>query len=261
MIGPYFYNKSIKKSVSVFGTLFNNISVKKVTTSGKTISSQKVPLSYGPRERFLSILDAEDKKLEDRRVAIKLPRMSFQIEDLSYDPSRKLNKLNKCLSTSSTQNSYKSVYEGVPYNITMSLNILARTQDDGLQIIEQILPYFTPDYTVTANNFNGSGSSLDIPINLDSVSIPDEYEGDFTSVRDVIMWTLTFTMRVKLTRGSSDQGFITDVDVDLFDYTNGKDANEFLEEITYEADSQNHPSLSDQFGNHLDDTDDDTFTS
>jgi hypothetical protein len=257
MLSEWFYNKTIMKSVSIFGTLFNNISVKRVTSSGKTINSTKVPLSYAPRERFLALIDQEDEKTENRRVSTKLPRISFEIEDISYDQSRKLNKFNKCVSESSTPGSYTSVPEGVPYNLTFALNILSRTQDDALQILEQILPNFAPDYTVTANNFPTTGLKTDIPITLNSTSIPDDYEGDFPNIRDVVIWTLTFEMAIKLSKAPSSVGLIKDVDVNLFDNTNG---NAFLEEITYEADSQDDPSITDYIGNHVDATNDDTFT-
>lgn len=254
MLGPYFYNKTIRQSVAIFGTLFNQLQFRTVV-GGQIKDIQRVPINYGPRERILARID-EEEKLEDRKIAIKLPRLSFEIDDISYDQTRQLNRLNKCVVQSDNGSTYSVIKEGVPFNLDFTLYIYARRQDEGLQILEQILPYFTPDYTVTAKNLDGSGIKTDIPITRTGVSMPDEYEGDFQNVRDILIWTVNFQMKIKLGHAPKTQGIIKDIDVNMIDMNDSG----FLSEITYEADSQDDPSISDQFGNHVDQTNDDTFT-
>lgn len=164
----------------------------------------RVPLSYAPRQKFLARLASFDPNCPVD-VAVRLPRMSFEITSIQYDTASKLNRLNSTLYPIAENSIEKAkVYQSTPYLIGMQLNILARHQDDALQCLEQILPYFNPEYSVTVKDLEGPGSRTDIPIILQGVSFQDDYEGDFQASRRTIIYTLDFTIRVKFT-GPLDQ--------------------------------------------------------
>jgi len=189
MLGNHFYHSTIKRAVSVFGTLFNNITIER--SDGKVIP---VPLAYGPRSRWIarlqSTLDPVSKK-----TAISLPRMGFELTSIEYDSTRKLTKKTQFKSAdSSNPLKMNQQYAPAPYNLGFQLSILVKNTDDGLQIIEQILPYFTPDYTVTINTVPSMGDKRDIPIILNSVSQEDTYDGDFET-RQTLTYTLEFVMK------------------------------------------------------------------
>ena len=192
MFGDHFYHETIKRSVSVFGTLFNNISIKRADGT-----LMKVPLAYGPRQKWIARLQqqAELGLGGTPRTAVSLPRMAFEISSIEYDATRKLSKktqYKKAKSSDPTVMQYQ--YAPAPYNIGFELSILVKNTDDGLQIIEQIFPYFTPDYTVTIHTVPDMNETRDIPIILTSISQTDEYEGDFTT-RQVLTYALSFTMK------------------------------------------------------------------
>ena len=205
--GKYFYNQVVRKSVAVFGTIFNNIKIVR-----KNSTEEKVPIAYGPRKKFLARIQADTEAAGDRTIAIKMPRMSFEITSIDFDASSKLNKFNKrniTISTSTTK--VNTLYQSVPYNIGMQLNIFATNQDDALQIFEQILPTFTPEYTIAIKNLEGSGTVTDVPIILNSTSFSDDYEGDFET-RRTLTYTLDFTMKVRFAGGTTEQDIIRTVD-------------------------------------------------
>lgn len=204
MLGnTYFYNKSLKTIVAVFGTLFNNICIAKLI-NGKMQGISRVPLTYAPRQKFLARLASFDPN-SPIDVAVRLPRMSFEITSIQYDTNAKLNRLNSTLYPIAENSIEKArVYQSTPYIIGMQLNILARHQDDALQCVEQILPYFNPEYSVTVKDLEGPGSRTDIPITLQGVSFQDDYEGDFQASRRTIIYTLDFTVRVRFS-GPMDQ--------------------------------------------------------
>ena len=208
--GVHFYHATIKRIVSVFGTCFNNIVIGRYDGQRMT-NSQRVPISYGPREKFTARMNQD---LGEQRVAIKLPRMSFEITSISYDQSTKLNKLNTKLTTTGDTTKKSKTFQSVPYVLGMQLNILARNQEDALQIVEQILPTFSPEYTVSVKDIDGPGSTTDVPIILESVSFSDEYEGDFTGRRTLI-YTLDFTIKIKFAPDSSDQKIIRKVTANI----------------------------------------------
>jgi len=215
--GTHFYHATIKRIVSVFGTLFNNITVGR--HSGNTISNiQRVPISYGPSQKFITRMNVD---LDGSKVAIKLPRMSFEITSIEYDTTTKLNRLNTTL-TSGTNNSPRTrnkMYQSVPYTIGMQLNILARNQEDALQILEQIVPTFSPEYTVTIKDIEGPGSKTDVPFILNGVSFDDTYEGDYVG-RRTLTYTLDFTIRARFAPNTSSVSIIKKVETDLADFTN-----------------------------------------
>ena len=189
MLGNHFYHSTIKRAVSVFGTLFNNITVER--TDGKIIP---VPLAYGPRSRWIARLQSTLDPTA-KAIAITLPRMGFELTSIEYDSTRKLTKktqLRKADSSNPQKMNYQ--YSPAPYNLGFTLSVLVKNTDDGLQIVEQILPYFTPDYTVTINTVPAMGDKRDIPIILTSVSQEDTYEGDLET-RQALTYTLEFTMK------------------------------------------------------------------
>jgi len=215
----YFYNESMRRMTIAFGQLFNNIQIKRKDSSGSTIQSIRVPLAYAPKEKFLTRLD-QQPDLDSREFAITLPRMSFEISTIEYDASRKLNRLQKFkkVKTSAEGKTLDFNYMPVPYNISYTLNVFTATAEGGLQIIEQILPYFQPDYTVTVNAIPGLDIKRDVPIILNGVNYEDSYSGDYTTRRAVI-YTLTFTAKTYLFGPAQTQGVVKKVQADLYSDT------------------------------------------
>lgn len=224
----YFYNATVRKTVAVFGSLFNNIYTGK-TVSGKLTNVVRVPLSYGPRERFLvRIRDADNSKHAD--VAIRLPRMSFEITSISYDQTATLNRNNIRTFSIQGDNSAKTIVrQATPYLLGMQLSILADNQDSGLQILEQILPSFRPEYTISVKNMEGPDTLTDVPVVLNGVTLQDDYEGDFESGRRSIIYTLDFTVKIKFVGPITNKAkIIKSVTVDL---SNGDPCDAGLEPI------------------------------
>jgi len=213
MFGNYFYHKSIQKTVTAFGTLFNNIQIRHFNDAGDPISVLKVPLAYGPTQKFLARIDQQPAG--DRKVAITLPRMSFEMTSIDYDPQRKPSVIQTFSSPRIDSGKPAKVYTPTPYNIGFELNIMAKIQDDVLQIVEQILPFFQPSFNVTVRLVPEINEARDIPIILNRVGFRDEYEGDYTT-RRVVMYTLTFTAKTYLFSEipSDSQGLIKKVQVD-----------------------------------------------
>ena len=216
MLGhSYFYNETLKKIVSVFGTLFNDIEIANIS-AGKMVGVKRVPLSYAPKEKFLARIEGD----VENDIALKLPRMSFEMTGLSYDSATKLNRMNRDVQTNAEGNLIK-VWQNAPYIINFSLNIMSRGQDEALQILEQILPHFNPNYTVTVKGFEGPESKTDIPIVLESVNFEDGYEGDFEASRRLIVYTLTFSARTKFSSNPRTTGVIKSVDTFFSDFDTG----------------------------------------
>jgi hypothetical protein len=187
MFGSTFSHDILRKYVILFGTLFNNIYINRTDNTGKTVQTFKVPLSYGPKEKFLARLDGNPGL--DNKVAMTVPRISFEMTTFQYDPERKLNSLNRKVKNN------KSQYQPVPYNITFQMSILVKNADDGTKIVEQILPYFTPEWTASVHLVpDMEDDPWDIPIIMNGISTEDTYEGNF-DVRRAIVWTLEFTMK------------------------------------------------------------------
>ena len=212
MFGTYFYNESLRRMTIAFGQLFNNITVQNTNDTGGVTARIKVPLAYAPKEKFLVRLD-QQASLENREFAITLPRLGFEITGLSYDPSRKLTRVQKFKKVKDG-NTLHYNYTPVPYNISYSLYCFTATAENGLQIIEQILPFFQPDYTVTVNVIPDMGIKRDIPIVLNNVNYEDSYDGGFTTRRAVI-YTLNFTAKTYLFGPMNNQGVVTKVQSDL----------------------------------------------
>ena len=193
LYNEYFYHKTIFKSVATFGTLFNDITVKRKTSSGDTVKELKVPLSYAPRSKFLSKIQVQNADGSvNKDTAIVLPRMSFEMDSFSYDSERKLNSLGVRYNTTQDDKE-KSMYNPVPYNIDFSLNVYVEHFDEGLQIIEQIVPFFSPYLNIPSKLvYYDMGIVDDVPVLLNNVSLEETYEGQFED-RRIINWTLGFT--------------------------------------------------------------------
>ena len=192
MLGNTFYHETMRKCVIGFGTLFNDIHITRKDSSGNVTQSMKVPLAYGAKQKFLARL-TEDPNLT-KSVAITLPRVGFEIGQISYDASRKLNKIQKVKKAGTAGNKVDTQYMPVPYNMDFELYCMSKNSDDALQIVEQILPYFQPDYTVTINAIPEMGIKRDVPITLNSVNYEDTYDGSFTT-RRAVNYTLGFTAK------------------------------------------------------------------
>ena len=216
MFGRYFYNESMRRMTVAFGQLFNKIQIKYKDASGNTIQSSAVPLAYAPNEKFLTRLD-QQPDLDKREFAVTLPRMSFEISGISYDSSRKLTRIQKykTVKTGKDGKVMNYNYTPVPYNISYTLNIFTATAESGLQIVEQILPFFQPDYTVTVVAVPELDIKRDVPIVLNDVNYEDSYSGDYTSRRAVI-YTLNFTAKYYLYGPVTSSGIIRSVQVDQY---------------------------------------------
>lgn len=193
--GLTFYNTLFKKYVTIFGTLFNNIKIERRNDAGVLEQNFKVPIAYGPREKFLARI--QDNPTGIAQTSIKLPRMAFSISSMEYARDRKLQTINKVVSRKDVSgvNTYSKVFNPVPYDIGFKLQILSKTMEDGLRIVEQILPYFAPEWTVSAKLLGTEFDNVtDIPLILNSVQIEDQYEDTFLT-RKVLTFTLEFTMK------------------------------------------------------------------
>lgn len=187
----YFYYQSLKKIITVFGAMFKEIYTARNLSSGELANVQRVPISYAPRAKFLTRINEDNPN-----ISVELPRMSFEISAIEYDTQSQINRYNK-RSFTDQGDEYDFAYSPVTYNVTIELNIYGRTQSDMFQIIEQILPVFTPDYIVSIKNLEGPGTVTDTPFILNDVSMSDEYEGEFNPTR-ALVYTLNFTTKVKL---------------------------------------------------------------
>jgi hypothetical protein len=234
MFGNYFYHQRIRKAVATFGAMFNDIYVLRKDASGGIINTQKVPLSYGPRSKFLDRI-REVPDLEERRVAIKLPRMSFEIMNISYDPARQLPKANVTARApvAGTVLSRSKIEVGVPYMISFQLSVFAKMQDDALQVVEQVIPYFNPQYTLSIKPFDDIDTiKEDVPIILTGVTMNDDYEGEVAS-RRTIVYTMDFDMHITFHGPVTSSGIIRTAITDILDINAGlNDSDVPLERIT-----------------------------
>ena len=190
MFGTYFYHQTSRKMVVAFGSLFNNIEVRRTDSSDAVTEVIKIPLSYGPKDKML-VRISQDPSLNPN-VALTVPRMGFELTSMTYDGARKLNTMGRNVKKGTT--GLKKQYNPVPYNWDFSLYVFVKNAEDGTQILELILPFFTPDFTVTMTLVSGMTVKMDIPLVLNSVTSEDSYEGDFASRRSII-WTLSFLMK------------------------------------------------------------------
>lgn len=222
--GVTFYHGIIRKTIVAFGSLFSNIKIerylKEDTSSrgnkGDIAQTIDVPIGYAPKEKWLVRVDS-DPTLENQ-VYTTLPRLSFEITSMAYDPTRKVSRMSRLVCVNGEDRN--QVFSPVPYNIEISLYAIAKTQEDCLQIVEQILPYFTPEFTLAIRMIDTMDIIQDVPIILNSVSMQDDYDGDFQT-RRFVTYTLTFTLKVNLFGPVTTSNVINKVLVDatLSDYT------------------------------------------
>ena len=196
MLGQYYYHEIIRKTIIAFGTLFNTIDIRHTKQDGSAYSTMRVPIAYGPVEKFLARL--EQKPDLRQRVAITLPRLAFEMTNIQYDNERKVSTMQtfKAKTTGTTKTARK-LFMPVPYNIGFRLSAMTQYNEDALQIIEQILPYFQPSFNLTVNLVSSIGEKRDIPMILDSVNFEDNYESGMDEKR-VIIHTLGFTAKTFL---------------------------------------------------------------
>ena len=192
MLGTQFYNQAVRKTVVSFGTLFNNIELKK-TVDGQVLETEKVPLAYGPKQKFLYRL--QGNPTDGRKVAITLPRIYFEMTGIDYDAARKTPATQKYKTViNDNGNEVRTQYVPVPYNISFEVGILCKSQDDGLQILEQILPFFQPSFSMSLKFIPDMNEVRDVAVVLNSVDFDDDWEDDF-STRRSITYTMQFTAK------------------------------------------------------------------
>lgn len=217
MFGDQYYNGVIRKYVIAFGSLFNDIVIQRRNTAGQRIQSIQVPIAYGPKEKFLVRLRADPNL--SQQVALTLPRMGFEITALTYNGARKLSSSLRNVSINSADNNkVKSQYVPVPYDITFALSIMCKNADDGAQILEQIVPYFRPEFTLNIRLIPELNIVVDTPVVLQDISIEDTYEGNFEE-RRALVHTLNFSMKGYLYGPSSKTGVIKRSQVFFFQDT------------------------------------------
>tara|TARA_B100000579_G_scaffold60991_2_gene44501 strand:- start:444 stop:1241 length:798 start_codon:yes stop_codon:yes gene_type:complete len=192
MLGTQFYNQAVRKTVVAFGTLFNNIELKK-TVDGQVIETEKVPLAYGPKQKFLYRL--QGNPTDGRKVAITLPRIYFEMTGIDYDAARKTPATQKYKTViNDNGKEVRTQFVPVPYNISFEVGILCKSQDDGLQILEQILPFFQPSFSMSLKFIPDMNEVRDIAVVLNSVDFDDDWEDDF-STRRSITYSMQFTAK------------------------------------------------------------------
>tara|TARA_B100000902_G_scaffold111005_1_gene112387 strand:- start:891 stop:1733 length:843 start_codon:yes stop_codon:yes gene_type:complete len=221
MLGNYFYHEIIRKTVVAFGTLFNDVYIRHHDSAGKDIGELKVPISYGPRQKFLARIQQQPEL--NKAVQVTLPRMSFEMNSITYDPSRK-SGITQTFKTIDG-GKIKKVFMPVPYNLGFELNVLTKLQDDSLQIVEQILPFFQPGFTLTIDLADQIGEKRDVPMVLEDISFTDDYEGNFET-RRALIYTLRFTAKTYMFGPIADStdGLIRKVQLDYYTDTNTRTA-------------------------------------
>lgn len=215
MLNQTFYWGTTRKAIIAFGNLFNDIFIERRNAAGSVIQRLKVPLAYAPKQKMIARIEAQPN-LEDQRQQIVLPRMSFEILGLDYDPTRKLSPINSNRAINSDDvTRIRAQYAPTPYNINVNLYVYSKNQDDGLQIIEQILPYFNPDYNLSLKAIPELDIKNDLPVILNNVTFDDDYEGDF-AVRRSIIWTLSFTIKINYYGPVNKTGIIRRVNANIY---------------------------------------------
>jgi len=228
----YFYNEILRRTVISFGSLFNNISIKHTNSSDSVVSVIKVPLAYGPTQKFLARLSQSPNL--SKQTAITLPRMSFEFTGLTYDASRKVTTTQTFIAKDPNDGTEtRKAYMPVPYNMQFELSIMSKLNDDALQIIEQILPYFQPSYNITVELVESIKEKRDIPIVLENITMQDDYEGDFNT-RRVLLYTLRFTAKTYLF-GPVSTATKDVIKKTTISYLAGTDPNNTTREVVYSS--------------------------
>jgi len=235
--GLTYYHGTIRKTIVAFGRLFSDIKIAREDNNGSVVQTLAVPLAYAPKEKWLLRIE-QDPNLTNNTY-ISLPRLSFEITGYTYDSSRKTNKMQmiNCTDESTASNPIrKSVLSPTPYNININLYVLTKTQEDAMQIIEQILPTFNPEYSLAINALPSVEITQRIPIILNSVTVEDNYDGQFTERRFVVH-TLSFTIKTNMYGPVQDQSLITTVKANVSQQEGADPINKY----TATADSPTAP--------------------
>jgi len=209
MLDEKFYWGTVRKSIVAFGNMFNNIVIDRRNSANNLVESIKVPLAYAPKQKLLARIE-QQPDIDTKNFMVVLPRMSFEMVGIEYDPSRKISPIQQNRAVNSTSSSLNQQYAPTPYNINMRLYIYSKNQDDGLQVLEQILPYFNPDYNLTLKAIPALDIKNDLPILLETIDYEDNYEGDF-ALRRSIIWSLNFVMKLNFYGPINRQGIIRKV--------------------------------------------------
>jgi hypothetical protein len=228
MFGSDFYHGTMRKYVTLFGTLFNDIYITRTDAQNNPIETLKVPIAYGPKEKMLARI-TNDLRL-DTAVAVKVPRMGFELNTLNYAPDRKLTTPTRIFKQAS-ETQFNSQFVPVPYDMSFSLFIAVKNAEDGSKIVEQILPYFTPEFTPTVNLIPEMGITMDIPVVLINVTSQDTYEGNFVE-RQAIVWTLDFIVKGYFYGPVKKTGLIQLATTNFFDDTTSE--VELLSSMSFE---------------------------
>jgi hypothetical protein len=229
MLGTYFYHQIIKKNIVAFGTIFNNIEIRHRDVDGNQASMLKVPLAYAPIQKFLARIQQQPDLTKKGNMSI--PRMSFELIGIEYDSSRKSN-ITQTFKTLGSDNKVRKVFMPVPYNLKMELYLMTKLNEDALQVVEQILPFFQPAFNVTIDLVDSIGEKRDSPIVLDSVNWTDNYDKTNFDDTRIIVHTFSFTMKTFLFGpiAESADGLIKKVQVD---YYTSVDAANAKREVRY----------------------------
>ena len=246
MFGRTYYHEILRNTIIAFGTLFNDIHIVRTDAGGTTQQSMKVPLAYGPKQKFMVRLDQDPSATQ--KIAMTLPRIGFEIQSFDYDPIRKLNRIIKQKKVSGTTDKklkqMSTQYTPVPYNMNFELFVMTKNSDDGIQIVEQILPYFQPEYTVTIKEVPEMDVVRDVPIVLNSIGYEDTYTGSFTE-RRAIIYTFNFVAKAYVYGPVTTAKPITKAEVTAYADLQDK-APPRIAKVTLEASSA--PDADDNFG-------------
>ena len=227
----YFYNEILRRTIISFGTLFNGLTIKTTNSDEDVVNITRVPLAYGPTQKFLARLEQQADL--NKGTAMTLPRMSFEFTGLTYDPSRKVSTVQQfVVKNPDDESEIKKAYMPVPYNMSFELAIMTKLNDDALQIVEQILPYFQPSYNLTVELVGSINEKRDIPIVLENITMQDDYEGDYTT-RRVLLYTLRFTAKTFMF-GPVSSATKDIIKTAKINYISG-DSRSTIRDITYSA--------------------------
>lgn len=238
MLDQRFYWGTIRKAIVAFGNIFNNILIERKDSEGNVVQNIKVPISYAPKQKFLARIQ-QRPDIETRNMQIVLPRMSFEMIQVLYDPNRKIAPIQQSRSISNSV-SANAQYAPTPYNLIVYLYVYAKNQDDGLQIIEQILPYFNPDLNLNLKAIPELNIVNDMMVVLDTIGFEDDYEGNFEDRRSIV-WTLSFTLKLNFYGPVSKQGIIRTAIANTFNV----DTSAKLQTVTVTTDPANTSPLED----------------
>ena len=230
MFGHSFYHGSLRRYVTVFGTLFNEILISRVNNSSVTKKQFRVPIAYGPMQKFLARIEGDPSL--NSPASVSLPRMSFEMTNLTYDPDRRLTgRVRNTKTESSNNNILTTQFAPAPYNMDFTLSIMAKYSEDGTKILEQILPFFKPEWTASVKLVDSLNEYFDIPTILNSISSEEVYEGDF-STRRVVIWTLGFTMKGYFFGPVTTKKIIKFANVNFYSqFANGDYSNSSMESV------------------------------